>query len=108
MSDVSALKVEVVFLAKIGEDIKKSLADGKFDVSDALNFTDLLLLIGPAVSDLSQVPAELKTLDVESGVELVGDALAQIPDLSGKAVNVVKEALNMVVAGVRLVEALKS
>lgn len=108
MSGIKETKEVVVFLAKVGEGVEKALADGKIDLSDALDFTGAVMAIGAAVSGVGEVPSELKDLDASEAAELVNAALAELPHLSGKALGVVKAALAVVVSVSSLVSALKA
>lgn len=107
MSGIKESKEILVFLAKVGESIKASLVDGKFDLSDVANFYPVLGAILPAVQGIGEIPAEIKDLSVEEGLELVGIVVAEL-GLEGKQAAIVKAGLKIVIDCAELFAVLKS
>lgn len=99
MDRISAAKVLLKFGADLGMDIEKSLADGKLDVSDAVNFFPVLTSIGSVVEAAKIAPKAFSEFTVEEIAELSSYLDAEL-NLANDKLEMLIEKSFMVVAGI--------
>lgn len=87
-------KEVVQLLMALGEASGKSAADHEISLDDALFFFDAARKVGPAISDISLVPAELAAWGPEDTAELA-EVAADFDIPQEKAEAIVKDALKL-------------
>lgn len=102
IKDVLALVIDA---AKLGIEAE---ADGKLTFADALTLMKLVPDLGPAISGMSQVPAELAALGPASEAELIAFVTGRLVDAQGpRAALITQKALAASVAAFELVQAIR-
>lgn len=98
--DVKNTKEVIVLVLKSGEAVKKSLADGKFDVADTTNFFPVITLIQPALEGATLIPSEIKDIDSQEAQELVDLVAADLGVLANapKLIGQINAALKLIKA----------
>lgn len=71
MAGLKETKEVIIFTAKLGNAIGKSLADGKITFTDAANFIDPLMKLPAAFAGIENVPAELSDMNEADRQELI-------------------------------------
>jgi hypothetical protein len=69
--------------------------DGKLSFEDMTHVLKLIPLVGPAVSDLGEIPGELKDIDADELAELIGVVSGKLALTDDKAKLVVEKALKV-------------
>lgn len=87
---------------------KQAKADGKVDLNDLGLLLQLVPLIGPAVQDLSDIPAELKDLSTDEAAALIAHVGGKLSLGSAHAEKVATEALKLVAQAYSLFQALEA
>lgn len=89
-------KEVVEFLLTLGEAVGMSFQDGKISLGDAVYLFDTVQKIGPALSDIGKIPAELAAWQEADSKELI--ALAADFDIPQDSIEaVVKDAIKIAV-----------
>jgi hypothetical protein len=107
--DIHNTKEVLVLVLKTGDGVKKSLEDGKFEATDAVNFMPLIPLLQPAIEGASEIPSELKDLDAQETQELV-DLVAKDLGVLANAPRLIEQintGLALVKAGVAFYKTVK-
>ena len=60
---IENIKEVVFFVCRLTDGFVKSLADGKFNFSDALNFYPAVQALPNAIRDIKELPAEYADMD---------------------------------------------
>ena len=68
---IENIKEVLLFVCKLTDGFVKSLADGKFNFADALNFYPAAQSFPAAIKDIKQLPAEYKDMDAGEKAQLV-------------------------------------
>jgi hypothetical protein len=79
--DNDEIKKVISVIVGLGNAWKGSMADGKFDWTDAMRFIPIAMEIGPAIQGFADVPIELKAETPEKLVELKQWIHDQMPGL---------------------------
>lgn len=90
------------------KDGEAALADGKVDFLDAMQFSNLLPELIPAVQGLDQIPGEISHLDLAAGEALVAHVVERLGIINVKAVAIINASLKLIGAVKDLVVAIKS
>lgn len=98
--DIKNLKEVVVAGCKGFEAYAQAKKDGKIDGSDLLYLIPLAQAMGPAVQDISLVPAEALDLSKPELAELVQTVMAECPELQGvgQALVRIEAVMNLLLA----------
>lgn len=88
--------------------VKQALSDGKVGLGDAALLFKLVPQIGPAVSGLSEVPAEVKDLTAAEAGQVVAHVMAKLAVEDAKARAIIAASLKVVVDGVELAKAISA
>lgn len=96
----------VVDIAKVILEAKKN--DGKFSIEDIGLLLKLIPSLSPAFADMNKIPAELKDLSAEEGIELISHVATRLGLEEGKAKNIVEASLKTLVSVYALVVAIKN
>lgn len=87
---------------------KQAEADGKIDLSDLGLLLQLVPVVGPAISDASDIPAELKDLSTEEAAALVAHVMVKLSLGNEHAQAVATEALKFAAQGFALYKAISA
>ena len=98
--DIKNLKEVVVAGCKGFEAYEQAKKDGKIDASDILFLIPFAQAVGPAIQDISLVPAEALDLDKAELADLLATVLAEVPELKDAAAALVRieAVMNLLVA----------
>lgn len=88
--DIKETKELAVFVARLGNAVDASLADGKIGITDAAHLMGPIMAAGPALAGLNQLGPELADMDPAEAEELK-QAIAAELDLKSEALESVVE-----------------
>lgn len=88
---------------EVGVDITK---DGKLDLNDLQHVMKLIPVVGPAVQNIGDIPAELGDLSSEEGTEIVVHVMTKLAVDDAKAKIIIEKSLKAALAVYELVKAI--
>lgn len=107
---ITALAALIVLGMHVGEATKKSLDDGKFDITDVPNFLPVIPYVGKAFENIKDVPAQFKDIDANEADELkklIIESIGEVLDQE-KLVSQIDASLEWIHATYKLVNVLKA
>lgn len=107
---ITALSALIVLGMHTGEAIKKSLDDGKFNISDLPNFIPVFPYVGPAFEHIGEVPKQFADIDAEEAEQLKQEVLKAVGEVidQEKLVAQIDASLNWIHSTYVLVKAFKA
>lgn len=82
-----------------------AMKDGKLSFDDLIELKELIPVVGPAISDIGEVPSEIGDLSTEEAADCVAYVMAELAIDDAKAKAVVTAGLKVAVAGYELYKA---
>lgn len=101
--------LEVITLgASMGKAFAGAKDDGKIGIEDLGQLIQIIPALGPALADISQVPAELKDIDSAELEQIKAAVIDVVGDVAGdKAIEIAKASLDLGLAAYDLMRAIK-
>jgi len=107
MADIKEVKELVVFAARLGNSIDKSISDGKVSVTDIQYLFDPLFVAGQAFNGFAEIPAELADLDDQEAAELVAVIENELDIANDVAEGLAEDGLALAIAIVQFVNKIR-
>lgn len=100
----------VDLLGDIVVDVKKAMADGKFDWNDAQFFMPLIGKIPAVGAKIKEIPGELQDLNSEEGIALLSKVAAKVGqvDDSEKLKKIIEGVVQVCLGGYKIFEGIKA
>lgn len=105
---IKNLKEAVALVLAGAKVVGAARADGAINVADAGLLLNLIPVMGPAIEDIGQVPAELADLSAEEAAELCTFIMASQAVESEKAKALIQGAFRVLAGAVQIIGAFKA